>query len=176
MSESTWDLYALGSDESPADALNEALLQFAACVGTSIPDICSYSLTIGETYVPFEPDPEDECPENASLCSQIWVRVMNVGVLNTGAEGWGGNSCAVALSMQLEVGVIRCIEIPGEGEAPSATDVMIAATQSMDDMNRLLCAAMSCEVWEAIDIGTWTPMGPLGGQYGGIWTFTVEPK
>lgn len=52
---------------------------------------------------------------------------------------------------------------------------MVAAMQSMDDMNRILCAALGCEVWEHIDVGTWVPWGPLGFQYGGMWTFTVEP-
>lgn len=171
-----WSIYDPGSDVSPADALNEALLQFAACVGTSVPDICTYSLTIGDTYTPFEADDEDECDEGAAMCSQIWVRVSNIGVVDPGQGGWGGNSCAVMLSLTLEVGVLRCIEVPEEGDPPTATDVMLAATQSMDDMNRILCAAMSCEVWDSIDVGTWTPAGPLGGQYGGIWTFTVEPK
>jgi hypothetical protein len=33
---------------------------------------------------------------------------------------------------------------------------------------------MGCEVWQAIDAGEWLPDGPMGGQYGGTWNFTVE--
>jgi hypothetical protein len=88
-------------------------------------------------------------------------------------EGWDGD-CALTLRLDLEVGVLRCIEIEEDGEAPTASDVLAAAVQAMTDMNAILCAAMACEVWDAINVGQWTPSGPLGGQYGGTWTFTVE--
>jgi hypothetical protein len=106
-------------EQEPSDALQMALIGFTGCVGEAVSDICSYGLTIGETYVPFDPDPED-------------------------------------------------------GEAPTASDVLVAATQAMADMQAIMCAALGCEVWDAIEVGEWSPSGPLGGQYGGIWTFTVE--
>lgn len=158
----------LGSDESPADRLMDALVDFTACVGESLEQMCSYGLTIGEDYVPFDPDPDEDCDVS---CSQAWVRVT--GVTPIAEEGWSGD-CATVLSIGLEVGVLRCLEIPDDGEAPTASDVLMAASQAMTDMNSIFCAAMACEVWESINVGTWTPSGPLGGQYGGIWTFTVE--
>lgn len=163
----------MGSDEMPttgADRLNEALVAFTGCVGESLEDICSYSLTIGETYVPFEPD-EDDDEDCDAQCSQAWVRVMNVTPVSS--DSWD-NDCATVMRIDLEVGVLRCIEIPDDGEAPTGLDVMTAAMQSMQDMNAIYCAAMACEVWNAIDAGQWAPSGPLGGQYGGMWTFTVE--
>lgn len=159
--------------ETGTDRLNAALIAFTGCVGESLDDMCSYGLTIGETYVPFDPDPEDDCPEEDAACSQAWVRVMAVNPSNVG-ESFDGSDCAVTLRLTLEVGVLRCIEIPEGGEAPTATDVMVAAMQAMTDMNAIHCAAMSCEKWESISHGAWTPSGPLGGQYGGVWTFDVE--
>lgn len=156
--------------EAGADALNEALVSFAGCVGTALEDICSYGLTIGDSYVPFDPDPEDDCDDEEAMCSQVWVRVDNAAPTNT--AGWD-NDCATEMRLTLEVGVIRCIEIEGKGEAPSASEVLAAALQSMTDMNRLYCAAMGCEVWAAIEVGQWMPFGPEGGQYGGTWSFTV---
>lgn len=162
---------SMGSDVTPDDILHDALIQFTGCVGGSLLDICSYGLTIGETYVPFNPDPEDGCEEDEALCSQAWVRVM--GVVPDAQDSWSGD-CATTLRLELEVGVLRCIEVAEDGEAPTASDVLLAATQSMTDMRAIFCAAMSCEVWESISAGSWSPSGPLGGQYGGIWTFSVE--
>ncbi len=154
-----------------ADRLNDAMVAFTGCIGNALPDICSYGWTIGETYVPFDPDPEDDCDEDEAACSQLWVRVE--AIQPTGQQSWNGD-CASVLVVTLEVGVLRCIPIPEDGEAPTASDVLISAVQSMDDMNAIYCAAMGCEVWASITAGTWQPSGPLGGQYGGIWTFTVE--
>lgn len=156
----------------PDEALQEALIAFTGCVGEAVPDICSYGLTIGESYVPFDPDPEDDCDDDEVLCSQVWVRVTDVDLAHA-SDSFGGD-CGGIFQLGLEVGVLRCIGIPEGGEAPTATDALLAATQAMSDMQAILCAAMSCEVWGAITVGTWTPSGPLGGQYGGMWTFTVE--
>lgn len=159
----------------PLPPLHASLLLFTGCVGESVPDICSYGLTIGETYVPFDPDPEEDCGEDTAICSQIWVRVTDINPTNI-TDGMAGSSCSMSLAIGLEVGIIRCIEIPEGGEAPEASEVMVAALQTMDDMQALLCAAVNCEVdaWDEITVGAWTPIGPEGGQYGGMWTFTVE--
>jgi hypothetical protein len=164
------------SESSPevsgnADNLNTALVAFTGCVGEAVPDICSYGLTIGDSYVPFDPDPDDDCDENDVMCSQVWVRVENVSPISN--ESWDGD-CATVMRLTLEVGVLRCFDIPEGGEAPTASDMLAAAVQSMEDMNAIYCAAMGCEVWAAINVGQWLPMGPLGGQYGGTWSFTVE--
>lgn len=156
---------------NPGDSLNVALVAFTGCVGSALEDICTYGLTIGEAYVPFDPDPEDDCEDDEAACSQAWVRVMNI--TPTTSEGWD-NDCAVAMRIDLEVGVLRCLELKEEGEAPTASEMLEAAMQAMTDMNALYCAAMACDVWDAIDSGQWSPMGPMGGQYGGTWTFTVE--
>lgn len=168
MTESTDEALASGKDR-----LTNALLEFTGCVGTAFEDICSYGLTIGETYVPFDPDEDDECDPDEAICSQVWVRVTGVQPTPSGVESWGGDSCAMDLTIDLEVGVLRCLDVPDDGEAPTAVQVTAAAMQAMDDMNTIQCSALSCEVWESINIGTWVPLGPLGGQYGGVWTFTV---
>lgn len=157
----------------PADALNESLAAFTACIGESISDICSYGLTIGDSYVPFDPD-EDECEDDddAAVCSQVWVRVMSVTPVTT--PSFDDSDCTSIMQIDLEVGVLRCIEITEGGEAPTASQVLAAAMQAMDDMKAIHCAAMSCEVWDSISSGAWSPQGPLGAQYGGTWTFTVS--
>jgi hypothetical protein len=161
------------SGNTADEALFEALAAFTGCVGESLEDMCSYSLTIGETYVPFDPDDGDDCEDGEAACSQAWVRVTSV-VPTYKTDSFDGEDCSAVLTIGLEVGVLRCMDIPEDGEAPKASEVMAAAFQSMADMRAIYCAAMACEVWEKIDSGTWSPDGPSGGQYGGIWTFTVE--
>lgn len=154
------------------DHINTALVAFTGCIGEAVPDICSYGLTIGDSYVPFLPDEGDCEDDDDEMCSQVWVRVVSVDIAST--EGFNGGDCASVMRLELEVGIIRCIEIPEGGEAPTASDVLAAAIQANHDMNAIYCAAMGCEVWDAINAGQWVPEGPQGGQYAGVWTFTVE--
>jgi len=171
----------IGSDEFPetgADDLTLTLILLTGCIGEALTDMCSYSLTIGETYVPFNPDEDEEdsaaCEENP--CSQMWVRVSSIQPRTV--DSFGGDGCSMTLRLDLEVGVVRCFPIMEEGEAPTATQVLEAHAQSMQDMSAVMCAALSCEAIEdradGLEIGTWSPMGPTGGEYGGIWTFTLE--
>lgn len=165
----------IGSDEvalTPTEQLQDALLGFTGCIGQSLEDICSYGLTIGEAYIPFDPDDDSPCDPEEIPCSQAWVRVMHVLPTDV-SETFAGSECTSVLSITLEAGVIRCIPIEEEGEAPKESDVLAAAMQSMADMLAIQCAALGCEVWESIILNEWVPHGPLGGQYGGTWTFTV---
>jgi hypothetical protein len=177
----------LGSDETPntlADQINAALIGFTGCIGGVLEDICTYSLTFGETYVPFSPDEDDDCGEDEEeWCSQAWVRVTDISVaydekgFDSGPSSEDGGcegTCGGTFRIGLEVGILRCYEIPEKGEAPTATQTMAIAMQSMIDMSAIYQAAMNCEVWQSIDVGQWQPEGPLGGQFGGYWNFTVE--
>lgn len=155
--------------------LQSSLVLFTESIG-SVLDICSYGLTVGESYVPFDPDPEDDCDEDEALCSQMWVRVEST-TFPTTFTSWE-DGCGGELTLELEVGVLRCIEIEEGGEAPTAADVLTAALQAMDDMNTIHCAAMENggdddELWSSIESKQWFPSGPLGGQSGGVWRFTV---
>lgn len=169
----------------PADKLNEALVTFTSCIGESLDGICSYSLIIGQSYVPFMPDADEDdgeaCEDSEYGCNQAWVRVETVSTAATaGNTALDGTNCDVVWRLALEVGVLRCITIEGEGEAPTSSDLLEAAMQSMDDMSALHKAAFDCKaaddqpLWLSIEDGEWIPLGPLGGQYGGTWLFTVE--
>lgn len=178
----------MGSEEfleTPATLLNDAIIQFTGCIGEALnadgkEGVCSYGWTIGDTYVPFDPDEDnDACSEEEAFCSQAWVRVTNITPQPDAFSGWDKASCTLQLSLGLEVGVLRCCEIPEGGEAPTESGVLGDAMQAMDDMNTILCAALSCggdedDLFVSIDVGQWVPTGPLGGQYGGIWNFTVD--
>lgn len=158
---------------SMATQLNDRLIEFAASMGAAV-DICSWGLTVGDSYVPFNPDPDDDCDEDmladGVACSQVWVRVMNMTPLSVNTFG---GDCAVEWRIGLEVGVLRCFGIEEDGEAPDASDVLVAATGAMEDMGAIMEAALDTEIWDKVELGEWGPVGPLGGQYGGIWTFVA---
>lgn len=166
----------LGEENLPAAvvALQNALIEFTGCISDALTDVCSVGFTLGEAYVPFDPDPDEKCAREAE-CSQAWVRVMNVQPKGASRESFGGEDCAISMSLELEVGILRCIKVPAKGKAPFATDVLIAGMQALTDMQAILCAALACDVWEdTLQIGQWNPQGPLGGQHGGTWTFMAE--
>lgn len=162
--------------ENPDDAdipLNAALIAFTGCISEAFDDLCSCVLTYGDSYLPVLPDEDDEgCDEEEVLCSQAWVRVSDIAPSPNGIDAWGGD-CSIELSVNLEVGVLRCVTIPEGGEAPTVSDALEAAVQANKDMQTILCAALNCDVWGSINVGQWQPSGPLGGQYGGVWSFTV---
>lgn len=167
--------------------LLNSLTQFTGCIGNALDGVCSFGLIMGDNYVPFDPDEDEDCDSDEGEgpdCTQAWVRVMDIGVKSFApGSGFDGNPDRVfgtTKTISLEVGVLRCISLPEEGKAFSTTDMLEGAVQSIEDMDAILCAAMNCrdedgeDLWTEITVGRWAPMGPLGGQYGGTWTFTVE--
>lgn len=161
------------SDVEPGEdnPLLKALIEFTGCIGGAFDDVCSYALIPGDGYIPFTPDEEDEENCEDEDCSQVWVRVTSINAI--GENGWD-TSCAMTLSVGLEVGIIRCMEVVANGEAPSATALLGYSMQAMDDMRAIMCAAINCEIAGNLDLGVWTPLGPMGGEFGGQWTMTAE--
>jgi len=162
--------------ETPFDGLSPlqaAVIGLTGCIHDAFPDVCSFGLTIGESYVPFDPDDDDGCEDDEVACTQGWVRVTGAGITEV-QDSFEKGGCGGTQEVGIEVGILRCVEVPEDGEAPKATEVMVAALQSLEDMNTIYCAAMSCEAVEDLNVGQWTPLGPLGGQYGGMWSFTME--
>ena len=165
------------SDVEPEEGQNPlltALIEFTGCIGGAFDDVCSYALIPGDSYIPFAPDEEDEDACEDEDCSQVWVRVTSAGPTPVAVEGWDGQSCGLTTDVQLEVGIMRCMEVVKKGEAPSATAMLAYAMQAMEDMKTIMCAALGCDVWIRLDIGQWTPLGPMGGEYGGSWTMTAQ--
>lgn len=170
----------------PGAVLTTGLLNVAMSVGAALDDLCSYGLTVGESYVPFDPDPEDEdCGHDEGGCSQAWVRVMSISDRLLTEEGgdWSegdldsadeDGDCSCGFVVDFEVGAIRCFPTADGGAAPTATEVLLASGQTMDDMAAIRCAVMNTK-WPgaSLEVGQWVPMGPAGMMYGGVWTFTV---
>lgn len=84
----------------------------------------------------------------------------------------------VILAQQYEVGLVRAIELPDNGEAADIETLTASARLQHADMRALL--KVICDYFRAHDtpfvIGNYTPYGPQGFCVGGSWTVTASAK
>lgn len=112
----------------------------------------------------------DECG------GQAWVRLVNaypstqVGV----ADITVGN-CTKGLGFDLEVGIIRSIVIPEDGEAMEPEELLSGSQLQIADMLTMQQALQCCEALANEDfvLGTYLPSGPDGALLGGVWPASV---
>lgn len=159
-----------------ADQINEAMAALAGCVFDGLDPVCAATIILGDTddgQDDFQPDDEDaDCDDD---CSRAWVRVNGaypangIGVANDEPN----QSCETLIGMDLEIGIIRCVEIEKNGEAPTATNLLAASIQNIRDMVAIRKAVLCCTHFEDYQLGDWTPTGPDGGRVGGYWTLAV---
>lgn len=156
-----------------AEQITEAMQVLTQALDDAFDDICLVGWTYGAAYSPFDPDREDrkKCSTADVPCQRLWTRIS--GISADPGDGWG-NDCGASYYIDFEVGVERCYSVPSKGAAPTVSDVLVAAATSVEDMNKILCTVMNTPVWIAVDAGAWTPTGPRGANYGGIWTFTAR--
>lgn len=82
----------------------------------------------------------------------------------------------VLFAQMFEIGLVRGLPVPDNGEAPDAAAQDGVAQSQLADMRAL--AAVVCDYFESRDIpylfGLYTPYGPAGGCGGGYWTVTAQ--
>lgn len=110
---------------------------------------------------------------------QVWARLVTFQPLPSAgaARKPGTDPCAVPhFVATVELGVTRCAATQDKnGNAPAAERVAADGLQGIADMAALLgvlrCPPPGVEIR---DLGSWTPQGPNGGCFGGVWTFTLR--
>lgn len=109
-------------------------------------------------------------------CGAAWVRLITAypadGVGEPAEEPQG---CRNSLGIDIEIGVIRCIEQPADGEAPTEAMLAAAAVLQMADLMAVRKMLACCSTLQDFDyaLGTYTPSGPQGAITGGRWTLSV---
>jgi hypothetical protein len=85
------------------------------------------------------------------------------------------DNCGKGFGFDIEVGVLRCVNIPDEGEALDPDEMLVAANQQTDDMLSMQKAIMCCDSLNNVDftVGVYVPAGPDGGVLGGTWSLSV---
>jgi hypothetical protein len=158
--------------------ISDMLAELATCLCAQIvedgsPETCFCGVLAGETVIA---DYTGECADGGP-CGQAWVRLITaypasgVGLL----DETPGN-CGSELGIDIEVGILRCFPSPDEdGSAPTADEMLAAAFQQHQDILTLHRAIYCCNAISSKDavVSSYTPMGPLGGLYGGRLTVMV---
>lgn len=88
----------------------------------------------------------------------------------------GTSRCGSPLAASISVGVLRCYKVGTT--APSPDESLLYMDKQMADMAAMRAALTCCPAKETlgfeISLGGYTPIGPEGGVYGGIWVATVS--
>lgn len=113
---------------------------------------------------------------NDACGAMAWSRVGSVfpstifPVQDQTPHRWG-----ITGAMTYELGIIRGMELPDSGEAPTAEQQFETARLQMADMKAILvtiCGYFS-SVGVPFIVGSYVPVGPDGGAVGGAWTVTA---
>lgn len=84
----------------------------------------------------------------------------------------GANNCPSPLAALVIVGVLRCFPVKPTGE--SADDMLLYMDKQMADMAAMRRAILCCaSIEDDVQLGSYTPIGPEGGIYGGSWTVSL---
>lgn len=107
------------------------------------------------------------------FCDEAWVSVVSV--RPTSPEPLSAY-CATQWMVQLNAGVHRaCYPQTEDNSRPDAALIDSAVRDMHDDaeaVRRALAGAFTDDDLP-VSLGTWQPIGPTGGGFGGFWTATV---
>lgn len=112
----------------------------------------------------------EHCNDCGGKCGMAWVRLSSI---IEDPEAVGTTRCVVQLSANVEIGMLRCHQTSTErGEPMSAEyqhDKAQAQLAEMASMKKvLLCSDIVKDLNKVL--GSYTPVGPVGGCVGGAWT------
>jgi hypothetical protein len=124
--------------------------------------------------------PGEAAPLDYAECGgMLWVRLATTAPTTQfpNAES-RPNVCASTLAFNLEVGLMRPSPIPedtfGDFQLPSDQEHSESTDRQMDDMEAIYRGLVrASRDIEMVSIGSYTPVGPVGGTVGGTWTLVV---
>lgn len=124
--------------------------------------------------------PGESAPLDYAECGgMLWVRLVNSSqTTQFPAPEQRPNVCASTLVYNVEVGLMRPSPIPedtlGDFQLPTEEEHSDATDRQLDDMEAvhrgLVRASRDIEM---MSIGSYSPVGPIGGTVGGLWTLAV---
>lgn len=104
-----------------------------------------------------------------------WVRLANsFPAVAFPSQDQTLRSCGSPLAYQLEVGIVRCVEVNEDGEAPTLEQQFEATRLQMADMEAMRYAIQCCLPNASKILGNYTPYGPQGAAVGGWWNLYTD--
>lgn len=157
--------------------ISDLLTDLSACLcaaltpdGATEPDLCFCGIISGEGVT------ADVGFEGDDACGMAWVRLVAAyPATQIGIFDQSGNTCGKFLGVDIELGILRGIEVPEGTEVMDPDVVMAEAIQQADDMVLIRRAIQCCDSLENLDymLGTYTPIGPDGALAGGAWLISA---
>lgn len=108
---------------------------------------------------------------------QAWVRLMQAYPSKTFPEPEVESTpCGTGTAYQIEMGVLRCMPKPSELTGKVDEGLLLnVIRQQLADMQTMRRAITCCVEGDYdLILNTYTPWGPEGGIYGGIWNFYIS--
>lgn len=149
------------------------LPDLAACLKAQmqeagLPETCFIGVIPGSSLTA---DYTGDCED---ACGVAWVRIPTYYPSQTvgRADDTLGN-CGVGLGADIEVGILRCL--PMEEDPMTEAEALAAYQLQIRDAEAARRAIVCCTTLRPKDyiLGSYTPIGPLGGLVGGSWTAFV---
>jgi hypothetical protein len=157
------------------------LCDLAACLcaeltpdGRNEPDLCFCGVIPGEIADAGMAGFGGSC--ESGECGMAWVRLEAAYPAETAGEvSVTANNCGTFLGLDIEIGVLRCVDCGEDGEPPTAAALEKAVAKQLADMEAMRSAVRCCDALADIDyrLGTYAPVGPQGCVAGGVWTVSV---
>lgn len=153
--------------------ISTVLAALAACLceqlrTDGLPEPCFCGVIPGMAAVA---DYMGECDTRNGMA---WVRLSSTyPAASIGIVDQTPGSCSAGVGYDIEVGVLR--RMPLDAEPADEAEVLAVADLQMDDMESARRAILCCTAFRKKDaiLGTYTPIGPLGGTVGGSWTLHI---
>lgn len=152
------------------EALAQCLCE--AIASNDLPDLCFCGMLPGETVIA---DYAGDCEDSNGMA---WVRLTNLyPSVQLGAQNTQPGNCASMLGIDAEIGVFRTFPVgTQDGEPPTPAQMLYASELAIADAMAMRQAIYCCDALPGVDlmVGNYTPVGPVGGVYGGLWTIALQ--
>lgn len=118
----------------------------------------------------------DYAGECENECGMAWVRLLQSYPSATlGQPSATPGNCSAAIGVDVELAIVRCIEVGGpDGQPPEPAVLAAAAVLQQADMMSMWRAVACCRNSKDWVIGQYTPYGPEGGLVGGTLTISLQ--
>ena len=118
--------------------------------------------------------PLDYAGDCDDVCGMAWVRMIaSYPSTSVGAAAERPGNCAMGIGVDIEVGIVRCLDV-GEGGEPPTPESMAEATRlQAADMMAMWRAVACCHGSKDWMMGQYQPYGPEGALVGGMFQVAV---
>ena len=109
-----------------------------------------------------------------SVCGMAWVRLIAAYPSSSiGAASERPGNCAMGIGFDIEMGIVRCLDVGESGEPPTPESMAESALLQSADMMAMWRAVICCNGSKDWMMGQYQPYGPEGALVGGMFQIAV---